>query len=170
MFDKERNALINSLYRPPKRVIESLETFLKKFSKNQKNNLKPFHIAGDFSLNILDHDKSSKVHNFLNLLYVNGMIPTISKSTRVTRKTSTAIDHLSIFKTDISGHFSVCIILSSKKKLDGNKYNYVYKRVITDDITECFNEALCESDWVEIETFDNPSECYKLFFKKFLTI
>ena len=106
---------------PLKRVIESLKTFLRNFSKKQKNNLKPFHIGGDFSLNILDHDKSSKVHNFLNLLYVNGMIPTINKSTRVARKTSTAINHLSIFKNDISQHYSVCIILSSKMKLDRSK-------------------------------------------------
>ena len=40
----------------------------------------------------------------------------------------------------------------------------MYKGVITDDATEHFNQALYESDWVEIETCDNPSECYKLFF------
>ena len=32
---------------------------LKDFEKKSKNNLKPFHIAGDFNLNILDYDKSS---------------------------------------------------------------------------------------------------------------
>ena len=32
---------------------------LKDFEKKTKNNLKPFHIAGDFNLNILDYDKSS---------------------------------------------------------------------------------------------------------------
>ena len=56
------------------------------------------------------------------------------------------------------------------EKLAENKHKYVYKRVITDEATERFNQALYESDWVEIETCDNPSDCYKLFFKKFLTI
>ena len=32
-------------------------------------------------------------------------------------------------------------------------------RVIT-DATQRFNQARYESDWVEIETCDNPSECY----------
>ena len=50
------------------------------------------HIAGDFNLNLLDHNR--KVHNFLSLIYQNGMIPTISKPTRVTRKTAAAIDHI----------------------------------------------------------------------------
>ena len=37
-----------------------------------------------------------------------------------------------------------------------------------DDVTGRFNQALYESDWIEIETCDNPTECYKLFLKKFL--
>ena len=90
MFYKERN----TLYRPPERTLNRLNRFLKEILKKTKNNLKPFHIAGDFNLNILDHDKCSKVHNFLNLLYENGMITTINKPIRITRKTATAVDHI----------------------------------------------------------------------------
>ena len=50
------------------------------------------HIAGDFNLNLLDHNR--KVHNFLSLIYQNGMIPTINKATRVKRKTGKAIDRI----------------------------------------------------------------------------
>ena len=110
------------------------------------------------------------------------MVPTINKPTKVTRKTATAINHIltnhfidvnfktAIFKTDIPDHFPVSIIISLKEILVENKYFYVCKRLITDDAVERFNQALYESDWVEIETCDNPSECYKLFFKKLLTI
>ena len=172
MFYKERNALINVLYSPLKGVIEPLERFLKEILKKTIKSLRPFDIAGDFNLNILDHDKCSKVHNFLNLLYENDMIPIINKSTRVTRKTATAIDLIltnqfidvnfktAIFKTDVSDHFPVCIIISSTEKPVENKHSYVYKRVIMDEATERFNQALYESDWVEIETCDNTSECY----------
>ena len=68
-----------------------------------------------------------------------------------------------IFKTDISDHFLVCIIIFSNKKLVKNKT--LSKRLITDDATERFNQALYESHWVDIETCDNSSECYKLFLK-----
>ena len=57
LFYKEWNTLINVLYRPPKGVIEPFERFLKEILKKAKSNLKPFHIAGDFNFNILDHDK-----------------------------------------------------------------------------------------------------------------
>ena len=67
------------------------------------------------------------------------MISTINKPTR---KTATAIDHIltnhfvnvnfktTIFKTDISDHFPVSIIISSKKKPVENKYTCVYKRLL----------------------------------------
>ena len=86
------------------------------------------------------------------------MIPTINKPTRVTRKTATAINHVLknkfinvafkvvIFKSDISDHFPVCIIISSTEKRVGNKHTYVYKKVITDEATEHFKQALYESD------------------------
>ena len=38
--------------------------------------------------------KVVKLHNFLSLLYENGMIPTINKPATVTRKTATAIDQI----------------------------------------------------------------------------
>ena len=68
------------------------------------------------------------------------MTPAINKPTRVTRKTATVIDHIltnnfiddnfktSIFKTDISYHFPLSIIISSKEKLVENKYTYACKR------------------------------------------
>ena len=137
LFYKERNTSINVLYRLPKGVIEKFERVLKEILKKTKNHLKPFYIPGDFNLSILDHDKCSKVRNFLNLLYENSMIPTINKPARVTRKTTTTIDHIlinqfinvnfktAIFKTDISDHFPVCIIISSTEKLVENKHTYV---------------------------------------------
>ena len=69
-------------------------------------------------------------------------------------------------KTDISDHFPVCFIISSTEKLVENKDTYIYKKVITDKVTKCFKQALYESDSVEIDTCDNLSECYKLFWKK----
>ena len=46
-----------------------------------------------------------------------------------------------ISKSDISDHFPVCIIISSTEKLLENKHTYVCKKVITDDVTEHFNQS-----------------------------
>ena len=61
LSNKKRNTLINALYRPPNGQIEPFENFLNNiFSKIKKSN-KLFHIAGDFNLNLLDHDTNRKM-------------------------------------------------------------------------------------------------------------
>ena len=56
----------------------------------------------------------------MNLIYQNGMIPTINKPTRVTKKTATETHHIitnsfventfktAIIKSDVSYHFPIC--------------------------------------------------------------
>ena len=81
LFENKRNTLINVLYRPPNGQIELFEKFLKKVSSITKNSNKVHHIARYFNLNLLDHENSRKIQDFLNLIYQNGMIPTINKPT-----------------------------------------------------------------------------------------
>ena len=94
LFENKCNTLINVLYRRPNSQIKLFEKFLTYSFSITKNSNKVHHIAGDFNLNLLDHENSRKVRDFLNLIYQNGIIPTINKPTQVTRKTATAIDHI----------------------------------------------------------------------------
>ena len=48
LYEKRRNTLFNVVYRPPNSKIEPFKNFLKIL----------YHIAGDFNLNLLDHDKN----------------------------------------------------------------------------------------------------------------
>ena len=82
LCNKNRNTLINVLYRPSKGLAEPFEKFLNCiFHKTKKSN-KKFHTTGDFNLNVLDHGNCKKV----NLFYQNKMIPIINKRTRVTQQ------------------------------------------------------------------------------------
>ena len=121
LSDKTRNILVNVLYRLPVGQYEQFENFLTTFFYRTKNCNIDIHIAGDFNLNLLDHDTNKKVQEVLNLIYQNNLIPTINKPTRVTMKRATTIDHIltnsfvdtdfkSVFKTDISDHFPVCLL------------------------------------------------------------
>ena len=164
LSNKERNTLINALYRPPKGQIEPFENFLNKiFSKIKKSN-KLFHIAGDFNLNLLDHDTNRKMQKFLNIVYTNGMIPAINKPTRVTQKTTTAMVHIltnsftdtvyktAIFKSDISDDFLICLIIPFSTKQTNNTKNIViFKRVFDTELIELFKQKLYETNWDDIE-------------------
>ena len=74
LHEKRRNILFNVVYGPPSSKIEPFENFSKILFNKTKISNKNYHIAGDFSLNLLDYDKNKKVRDFLNLIYQNGMI------------------------------------------------------------------------------------------------
>ena len=68
LFENKRNTLINVLYRPPNGQTESFEKLLKNVFSITKNSNKVHHIAGDFNLNLLDHENSRKVQDSLKLV------------------------------------------------------------------------------------------------------
>ena len=118
LYEKRRNTLFNAVNRSPNSKIEPLEDFLKILVNKSKNSNKNYHIAKIMI-------KNKKVQDFLNLIYQNGMISTLNKPTRVTKKTATAIYHIitnsfventfktAIIKSDVSDHFSICIFVPS---------------------------------------------------------
>ena len=64
LLENKRNTLINILYRPPNGQTESFEKNFKNVFSITKNSNKVHHIAGDFNLNLLDHENSRTVQDF----------------------------------------------------------------------------------------------------------
>ena len=132
------------------------KSYLKEFfSKHLKTN-KTIHLAGDFNLNVIDYETVTKVKNFFNLIFEHGLVPVINKPTRVTKKSTTAVDHIitnsflnndiktGIIKTDISDHFPIFII---SNKPDTDIYptnNFIFKRYINDETINNFKSKLNE--------------------------
>ena len=56
----------------------------------------------DLNINVLDYESNKKVQNFLSSMLQYNIIPAINKTTRVTKNTVTAIDHI-ITNTVING-------------------------------------------------------------------
>ena len=104
------------------------------------------------------------------------MIPTMSKPTRVTRKTATAIDHIltnsfidttyetGIIKSDVLDHFPIFFFISSEKVSVQNGIVYLHKRIINDKKIKAFTQILYESDLNVIESIRNPNDA--VFSKK----
>ena len=131
-MDNKRSTFVNVLYRSPYGKIELFKTFLVKLLSSVQNANKNLHIAGDLNLNLPDHESNKKVPDFFNIIYRNGMTPTINKPTRVTRTTATAIDYIltnsfidrnfktAIFKRD-------CFIIPSTKPKIENKTFFIFE-------------------------------------------
>ena len=145
---KTHTTIVSILYRPPNGDFQNFENFL----ANSKNCNKNVYIP-DFNLNLLDHSLSKIVQHCLSLICQNSFIPAINKPTRVTRKTSTIIDHIfsnlsvntnfkKIFKTDISGHFPSCLLQQTSTLKEENKATYITKTVINNNAIKIFKQKL----------------------------
>ena len=149
---------------------------------NTKDLNKNVYIAGDFNLNLLDHSPNKKVRNYLNLIYQNSFIPTVNKPTRVTRKTSTILDHILtnlfvntnfktfIFKIDISDHFPICFLQPTSRPREQNEVTYITKRVINNNAIELFKQELYKTSWDDVINNKNPNDAYNYFLHKLIVL
>ena len=127
------------------------------------------YLVGDLNLNIIDYASNTKVKNFFNLIFQNGLIPVINKPTRVTKKNATAIDHIitnsfincnlttGIIKTDISDHFPNFLI---SEKSDIELYpdsTTFFKRYINDKSTQNFNNMIRLVTWDNFQKINCPN-------------
>ena len=61
LLENRENTTFNVSYRQPKGQIERFKKCLKETFSRIKNSNKQFHVAGDFNLNVLDHEIFKKV-------------------------------------------------------------------------------------------------------------
>ena len=98
-------------------------------------------IVGNFNLNVLDFNTNKKVQNFVNLMFLYGMIPTIHKLTRVTKTPASAFllntgFKTGIIKTDVSDDFPIFIVV---------KNNIVKSSEHQEVIKHCYNENFVQN-------------------------
>ena len=107
----------------------------------------------------------------------------INKPTRVTRKTTTAIDYIftnsfidTTIKTGIiiryvSDQFPICLFIPSEKVSVENEIVYMYKRIINDETIEAkITQNLYENNLNDIESIRNPNDAYSIFLEIFRTM
>ena len=105
-----------------------------------------------------------------------------NKPTRVTRKTTTAIDYIftnsfidTTIKTGIiiryvSDQFPICLFIPSEKVSVENEIVYMYKRIINDETIEAkITQNLYENNLNDIESIRNPNDAYSIFLEIFRT-
>ena len=101
------------------------KNYCKDFLKNKSGSSKTVFMVGDLNINSFNYDNNALVKNFFNLVFQSGFLPLIQRTTRVTRTTTTAIDHIitdailesimhsGIMKANISDDFPIFVILEN---------------------------------------------------------
>ena len=169
-----KSIILSSLYRPPnsseKEFLKNYKKFLNKFTQQEQERL---IIGTDHNMDLLKQEIHPPTKDFIDLNIDYGLLPTITKPTRITRNTATLIDNIIVGKNfynfqntqiwidDISDHLPSLITIPN---IDTYKRipTKVTTRAINDQKLVQINEELDKQDWTILHTM-NLNDGYKLF-------
>ena len=172
---KNKNIILGNFYRSPSfkpdmfiEKLSEIHSFLKKYTK--KNIL----LMGDANIDLIQHNISSYVQNYLNVMTQHGFVPVISRPTRITDHSMTLIDH--IFTNSITNFVNSGILMDpfadhlgpfANISLDTsinliNKGHYAYSEFNEENIKK-FHDLIRNSDWQNVYDSNNADSKYNKF-------
>ena len=135
------------------------------------------YLLGDFNINLLNCNTNKATSDFIDLLFSHNFIPLINKPTRVTHRSATVIDNIfcnshmneefisGILYCDISDHFPIFTICSSKGKINAPKV--VITRNFSDSNKSNFKRKIEDNDWNLVLNCNDASQSFTHFHKQF---
>ena len=171
------NILLVSGYRPPnanyKVFIQEYTALLKKLKKLRQHKI----ILGiDHNLDLLKAHLHKQTNQFLEKNLELDLVPSISKPTRITRRTATLIDNVLISQSlqaqmrphliveDISDHLPILILLKDlNKSVRGS--NLIKSRNLNTINLEKISRDIRRHDWQELLGESNASQSFTIFHK-----
>ena len=173
-----QNIVLGSVYRPPNTC---LETFLTEYKTSlnmacdQKN--KQVIVGMDHNINLLKHDTHAKTQEFIEINLDLGLIPVITKPTRVTHSSATLIDNLLISEslqhlstsgvliTDLSDHFP-CLLMLKEFNISRKQCQQLIKRKLNKENPDKIKKDLANYEWENELSKLSTNNAFDLFHKK----
>lgn len=167
-------AVVGEIYRVPNtnqvNTINMYETIIKKLQYYKHNII----IGTDQNMDYIKIDKQPNTENLLGVFLSNGLIPTITKPTRITHSTATLIDnlyittenksniHSAILCLDISDHLPVLLCVGRKTRSNKAEPLIIRKRHLTSSIMKNIATVVRETNWLYLENM-NTDHAYTEF-------
>ena len=166
----KENGIFCSIYIPPKAdpriATDTISTLLRPFAKQH------LCIMGDTNINTLIESPNTQL--IWDMCASLASFPTISKPTRVIKKSATLLDQIftnttktykaGIFTTQVSDHLTPFLIIRGKKS---NKNAKIRMRKCGEENLAALNKLLQHQDWSEMEAATSQEEKYGIFEEKF---
>jgi len=167
-------AVIGEIYRVPNtnetNSINMYENIIKKLN-DYKNTI---IIGTDQNFDYIKINHHNNTESLLGIFLANGLIPTITKPTRITHSTATLIDNIyisvnnksnvksAILCADISDHLPVITCVGKNKRVNNNKPVLIKTRPITQQTTQHIADLIKHTDWNYLEHM-NTDDAYAEF-------
>ena len=167
-FSNSKSFLINFSYRPP----SSLQSWIDSYEIQINNAVienDDIYILGDFNMDYNTYNYGN--NKWSNMADTYGLTQMITDPTRITKSSSTTIDHIyttypeNVSKTNVpcislSDHYPICFTRRIKQthQMSLNKHKYMKYRSFNKFNEEKFNTDLIMSDLQNIEQIEDPNE------------
>ena len=172
--------IIGNFYRSPSHspnlFIDHLNKTTEYLLKRHSN--KDIVIVGDTNIDFLKHTTYAPAQHLLNILSQNGLVPTISRPTRITDRSISLIDHIytnailnirtsGVLTNPFADHLATYLKLgyiAHKNNTTQEHYNHVD---YSDANIKKFNSLLENSDWSSIDSANDPDTKFDNFHSVF---
>ena len=94
MGKKQKNIIAGCIYRHPFNNLEHFQEILKDLLVNLEKKNMEVYLIGYMNINFLNYNSDNKIADYLDTLFDLGVMPLITKATRITDHTKTLIDHI----------------------------------------------------------------------------
>ncbi len=176
---------IGSIYRPGSKhptlsAKEQNDTFFEMFSNmlaSYSDLSYPVFLFGDFNIDVLKYGTAKYVNDYVDLLYLFGLLQIIIKPTRCSSTNATLIDHVItnikanyyesiIFTNHISDHFPVLFVTDSVRTIKDNNIKY---QDFSDVNINRFSNLMLDYNWNSVLSSNDAQESFSNFSDVFLT-
>ena len=180
VYTGKKNIIVGEVYRipntPEKEFIDKYESIIGKVYSEKKEIL----IGTDQNLDLLKIEQHANTANFLNLNLASGILPMITKPSRVTHTSATLIDNIytnselatvgrsAILVSDISDHFPCLVLFDRVFKKDMQPLKFMHRK-ITDVGTDRIKENIINVDWNVMDNM-NIDDAYEYFVTELTSI
>ena len=173
-----KGTIIGVIYRPntyPKADIDVFNETLRELLSMVNREKKSVILMGDMNVDLLHFDTNEKTNIYLNNVTSNGLLPIITRPTRVTNHSATLIDHIitnkienyisGIILTDIADHFGAFGIFKNGEIQ--RKPNKIVTRIFNDKTISKFKSLLTTTDFTSVRNYTDVNTAYEEFLNLF---
>ena len=151
-------AIVGEIYRVPNTneaiSLQRYEQIIKKLQYYRNNII----IGTDQNFDYIKIDQHKNIEDLLSIFLTNGLVPTITKPTRITHTSATLIDNIyislknknnvksAILCSYISDHLPVISCFGNNKPKNKNKQVLIKKRLLTKQTTQIIADTIRNTD------------------------
>ena len=172
---KNKNIILGNIYRSPshdpQNFIDKLSEIYVNLDKNMHKNIV---LLGDINIDMIQHDTDTHAQNYFNCMSQHGLIPVISRPTRITDHSMTLIDHIftnslsnflksGILKDPFADHLGVFIKISLNNSIPILNNGTYFFTDFSDANTTKFENLIYDANWQTVTDTVNANDKYNTF-------